>query len=180
MGPAEIGAGGGRGRVFSPCAAALLALRRARVGDLPQQAAMHDRRAATILAAGLAIDFSALALVIGLLTTRRMDALEIVPAAALILASWVVLNLLVAIHCAHLHPPGAARSEPQLAFPGDKERVFSDFLCFSFAIGMAFEVCDAAIIAGGTRRRARAHAVIASCFNVFAPALAINAWGGLV
>ncbi|MFN3960256.1 MAG: DUF1345 domain-containing protein [Parvularculaceae bacterium] len=98
---------------FSCCAAVWLALQRAKVSDLPQQAAQHDRRAAIILAAGLAIEFSAMLLVIRFLTTRRMDAVEIVLAAASILASWVLLNLLFAIRYARLcfpAPPEASRS----------------------------------------------------------------------
>ncbi|MFN3960257.1 MAG: DUF1345 domain-containing protein [Parvularculaceae bacterium] len=75
---------------------------------------------------------------------------------------------------------GASRSEPQLAFPGEKERVFSDFLYFSFTIGLTFQVSDVAIIAEGTRRLALAHAVIASSSDVFVLALAINAWSGLL
>lgn len=103
---------------FSHCAAVSLALQRAKVGDPPQQAARRDRRAANILAAGLAIDFSAMLLVIRFPTTRSMDSIEIVLAAASILASWVLLNLLFAIHCAHpcfpAHP-AASRSSLFLA-----------------------------------------------------------------
>lgn len=75
---------------------------------------------------------------------------------------------------------GASRSEPQLAFPGEKERAFSDFPYFSLTIGMTFQVSDVAIIPEGTRGLALAHAVFAFFFDVFVLALAINAWGGVM
>lgn len=165
---------------FSYCALISLALQRAAGGDLPQLAAKHDRRAAVILVTGLAIDFSALLLVVLFLTTRSMDVIAIALAAASILAAWVLLNLLFAIHYAHTYFSGASRDEPPLVFPGAKGRVFSDFLYFSFVIGMTFQVSDVVIVDAGLRRLALAHAIIAFFFNVFVLALAVNAWGGLM
>ena len=165
---------------FSYCALISLTLQRAAGGDLPQLAAKHDRRAAIILVTGLAIDFSALLLVVLFLTTRSMDVIAIALAAASILAAWILLNLLFAIHYAHTYFSGASRDEPPLVFPGAKGRVFSDFLYFSFVIGMTFQVSDVVIVDAGLRRLALAHAIIAFFFNVFVLALAVNAWGGLM
>lgn len=161
-------------------AAVALALQRARAGDLPLLAARHDQRAAIILVSGLALDFSALLLVIRLLTSRSMDAVEIGLAAASIFAAWILLNLLFAVHYAHTCFVSAPQSQPMLNFPGGQPGEFSDFLYFSFVIGMTFQVSDVTIADSGMRRLVLAHAILAFLFNVFVLALAVNALGSIM
>lgn len=145
--------------------------------ELPALAARHDRRAPHILAAGLFLDFASLALVVALVATRTMDGFATALAGASILGAWALLNTLFAIHYAHVYFTSAA---PPLAFPGRQPRVFSDFLYFSFVIGMTFQVSDISILDAGLRRLALAHSILAFLFNVFVVALAVNALGSVV
>ncbi len=161
-------------------AAIALVLQGATPESLPTLAARHDQRASFVLVAGLLLDFAALGLVILFLTTRTMDGVAVGLAALSILGAWVLLNMLFAIHYAHMSFSCECRGEPQFAFPGTGPRVFSDFVYFAFVIGMTFQVSDIAIIDGGMRRLVLAHSVLAFLFNVFVLALAVNALGNLV
>lgn len=155
-------------------------LQRATAKDLPALAARHDQRASFVLVAGLVLDFAALGLVILFLTTRTMDGVDVGLAALSILGAWVLLNMLFAIHYAHVSFSCECRGDPQFAFPGAGPRAFSDFIYVAFVIGMTFQVSDVAIVDGGMRRLVIAHSVLAFLFNVFVLALAVNALGNFV
>ncbi|MEK7265715.1 MAG: DUF1345 domain-containing protein, partial [Pseudomonadota bacterium] len=157
-----------------------LILQRAKVNDLPVLAARHDQRAAFVLAAGLMIDFAALGLIVTFLETHTTGGVAVALAALSIFAAWVLLNMLFAIHYAHVYFSCGARGEPQLQFPGEDPRSFSDFVYFAFVIGMTFQVSDVAIVDSGMRRLVLAHSVLAFLFNVFVLALAVNALGSLI
>lgn len=157
-----------------------IVLQRAKEGDLPALAARHDQRAAFVLAAGLFLDFAALGLIIVFLMTRTLDGVAVGLAALSIFAAWALLNMLFAIHYAHVYFSCGAQEKPQLQFPGDGHRAFSDFVYFAFVIGMTFQVSDVAIVDSGMRRLVLAHSVLAFLFNVFVLALAVNALGNLV
>ncbi len=155
-------------------------LQRAKESELPTLAARHDQRAAFVLAAGLLLDFAALGLVIVFLTTRTTGAVAVFLAALSIFAAWVLLNMLFAIHYAHVYFSCGAREKPQLLFPGDGPRAFSDFIYFAFVTGMTFQVSDVAIVDSRLRRLVLAHSLLAFLFNVFVLALAVNALGDIV
>lgn len=157
-----------------------LVLQGASVENLPALAARHDQRASFVLVAGLLLDFAALGLVMLFLTTRTMDGVAVGLAALSILGAWVLLNMLFAIHYAHVSFSRAQRGKPQLVFPGEAPRAFSDFVYFAFVVGMTFQVSDVAIIDGGMRRLVLAHSILAFLFDVFVLALAVNALGNLV
>lgn len=161
-------------------AAIAVILQRANDDELPALAARHDQRASFVLTAGLFLDFAALGLIILFLMTRTMDAVAVGLAALSIFAAWALLNMLFAIHYAHVYFSCNAREKPQLQFPGDGPRVFSDFVYFAFVIGMTFQVSDVAILDRGMRRLVLAHSILAFLFNVFVLALAVNALGSLV
>lgn len=161
-------------------AAAIFILQKADAKDLPALAARHDQRAAFVLAIGLIIVFAALGLVILILTAAHVDAIAVGLAAVSIFAAWALLNMLFAIHYAHVYFSSGSRGETQLEFPGERTRVFSDFVYFSFVIGMTFQVSDVAVLDGGLRRLVLAHSIISFLFNVFVVALAVNAFGGII
>jgi len=144
--------------------------------ELPVLAARHDRRAPHILVAGLLLDFASLALVVTLIATRAMDAFATALAGVSILGAWTLLNLLFAVHYAHMYFTALS---PPISFPGAGRRTFSDFLYFSFVIGMTSQVSDAAVIDAGLRRLVLAHSLLAFVFNVFVVALAVNVLAGL-
>ena len=57
---------------------------------------------------------------------------------------------------------------------------YSDFLYFSFVIGMTFQVADVAITAKGLRRVALAQGVLAFFFNVIVLAFTVNILAGMI
>jgi uncharacterized membrane protein len=146
--------------------------------SLPMVAARHDQRAPLILAFGLVLDFASLALVVALIATRTMDAYATALAGLSIASAWVLLNMLFAIHYAHVFFT-SERPRP-LAFPGEGPLVFSDFVYFSFVVGMTFQVSDVAILDPALRRLVLAHSLLAFLFNVFVVALAVNALGDVM
>lgn|SRR3990167_1753993 len=154
-------------------------LQRADESDLPALAARHDQRASFVLAAGLLLDFAALGLIILFLMTRTLDGVAVGLAALSIFAAWSLLNVLFAIHYAHVYFSDGAPDQPPLQFPGEGPRAFSDFAYFAFVIGMTFQVSDVAVIDSGMRRLVLAHSILAFLFNVFVLALAVNALGSL-
>jgi len=161
-------------------ASVAIALQRRTGDDLASAAARHDQRAAFVLVSGLVLDFAALGLVLVFLTTRTMDAVAVGLAAISIFSAWTLLNMLFAIHYAHVWFTCGDKSRAPLAFPGDGPRAFSDFVYFAFVIGMTFQVSDVVVTDAGMRRLVVAHSVLAFLFNVFVLALAINALGNLV
>lgn len=125
---------------------------------------------------GRRIEFAALALVVTLIATRAMDAFATARAGASILSAWTLLNLLFAVKFAHAY---FTASSPLISFPGEIRRTFTDFLYFSFVIGMTSQVSDAAVVDAGLRRLVLAHSLLAFVLNVFVVALAVNALAGI-
>lgn len=160
--------------------AVALMLERASPEALPIIAARHDQRAAFVLGAGLALDFAALGLIILFVVTRTMNAVAIGFAGLAILSAWLLLNMLFAIHYAHLHYSIRNNGEAVLVFLGGEPKRFSDFVYFAFVVGMTFHVSDVAIASGSLRRLVLAQSILAFLFNVFVIALAVNAFGNLI
>lgn len=101
-------------------------------------------------------------------------------AAVSILCSWLVTHTVFALHYAHAYygdgksliDRGAVRHG--LEFPGAGPAVYSDFLYFSFVIGMTCQTSDVQICDVGMRRLAVAHGILAFFFNTVILALSIN------
>ena len=102
-----------------------------------------------------------------------------------ILASWLLLHTLFALHYAFLfyreHPsgaPGAIRRG--LVFPeGEIDPDYMDFAYFSFVIGMTSQVSDVQMNSRQFRRWALLHGMISFAFNTAVLALSINILSGL-
>ena len=146
--------------------------------SLPALAARHDQRAPFILLIGVALDLLGLALVMMLVAGGAADAFSAGLAAASIFAAFILLNTLFAVHYAHVYY--VEEGPKPLVFPGDQSRTFSDFLYFSFVLGMTTQVSDVSIVDSGLRRLALAHGIVAFLFNVFVVALAVSALGSIV
>ena len=105
-------------------------------------------------------------------------------AAATIFLSWMFMNTMFAVHYAHeYYGEGEGAGDAVsggLAFPGDDAPGYSDFLYFSFVIGMTFQVADVGITSKGLRRVALVQGVLAFFFNVVVLALTINILAGMI
>ena len=106
---------------------------------------------------------------------------------ATIVLSWVFIQTVYALHYAHDYfvdvdlPTLDAPAKPsrRMIFPGGEIPTYSDFLYFSFTIGMTFQVSDVQIADAKIRRLVLLHGVTAFFFTTGILALAINLVAGL-
>lgn len=139
----------------------------------------------------LAAGFSVAAIIVELAGVKEMRGAErqlhIALAIATIVGSWFFTHLMFALHYAHeyfierghdLQLPPDQRGG--IRFPGDDKPDFSDFLYFSFVIGVAAQTADVSITSKEMRRISLVHSVIAFFFNTAIVALMINIASSLV
>jgi uncharacterized membrane protein len=95
--------------------------------------------------------------------------------------AWTFGNMVYALHYAHLyysHDDGG-KDLAGLVFPGDRsEPDYSDFVYFSFTIGVALQTSDVAINSPGIRRVAIGQSIAAFVYNLVVLALAVSVLGG--
>ena len=92
--------------------------------------------------------------------------------------AWLFSNTVYALHYAHLfysrdHGGDAAG----LAFPGNGEPDYWDFVYFAFTLGMTFQTSDVSIEARTVRRVVIGHCLAAFGFNLGVVAFTINVLG---
>jgi uncharacterized membrane protein len=101
-------------------------------------------------------------------------------AAITIIGSWSFIHTLFAIHYAHEYF-GDADANPDnfvmrggLEFPRTAEPVFSDFLYYSYVVGMTCQVSDVQVCHTRMRRLTLVHGILAFFFNTIILALSVN------
>jgi uncharacterized membrane protein len=101
-------------------------------------------------------------------------------AALTIVGSWSFIHTLFAIHYAHEYF-GDADKDPDnfvlrggLEFPRTKEPVFSDFLYYSYVVGMTCQVSDVQVTHARMRRLTLIHGILSFFFNTIILALSVN------
>ncbi|PAW78496.1 MAG: hypothetical protein B9S32_06115 [Verrucomicrobia bacterium Tous-C9LFEB] len=104
---------------------------------------------------------------------------------AAIVLSWTLVHTLFSLHYAHLYYFDAHNVEREkikggLIFPEDDAPAFSDFVYFSFVIGMTCQVSDVQITSKRIRRHVIWHGVISFIFNTAILAMFVNMVAGLV
>lgn len=109
---------------------------------------------------------------------------HIILAALTIVASWLLVHTIFALHYAHGYYQTSQTLEKDLAggldFPNTEEPDYWDFLYFSFVIGMTSQVSDVAITSRPMRRLSLLHAILAFFFNTSLLALSINIMASLL
>jgi uncharacterized membrane protein len=103
-------------------------------------------------------------------------------AGATLFISWLVTQVVFAIHYAHQHyarnPDGT--DTPSLMFPGDDQPDYWDFLYFATSIGATSQTSDVSIRTKSMRRLVTLHAVVSFFFNTMVLAITINLAAGLI
>jgi uncharacterized membrane protein len=134
---------------------------------------------------------SVAAIIAQLAATKDMHGLErtlhVTLAGTTILTGWTFIHLTFALHYAHEYA-SERRRRPDLddkirgglQFPDTTAPDYSDFLYFSFVIGVASQTADVAICSPMMRRIALAHGVVAFFYNTIVVALTINIAAGLI
>lgn len=97
-----------------------------------------------------------------------------------VLLAWLTMHTLAAVHYAHVYYAPAHDPHDEdgdaggLAFPGTPVPDFSDFLYYSFVIGMTAQVSDVEVNSRRMRRLTLAHGILSFLFNTVLLALAVN------
>jgi uncharacterized membrane protein len=105
-------------------------------------------------------------------TTGDRPPAKVALAVFTIMLTWAFIHTIFALHYAHEFYDETDGGG--LAFPGDREPDYWDFVYFSFVIGMTSQVSDVAITSKLIRRTAAAHGIVSFVFNVALLALTVN------
>jgi len=109
-------------------------------------------------------------------------AVRVAAAFVTVVGSWLVMQLVFALHYAHefyAADPETGLDAAGLAFPGGEPPDYWDFLHVSIVIGVACQTADVAFTGKALRRLGTAHSLIAFTFNTLILALTINLVAGL-
>lgn len=157
---------------------------RADLGRLRARAHRQDEGRSVVLVVTslcIAASFAAIAAELhGLGDHAASNPLRLLLAGVTVLLSWVVTQVVMALHYA-----GEFYSDPKaeggLAFPGgEHEPNYLDFLYFSFTMGAAAQTSDVAVTSRGMRQLVLAHTILAFLFNTTILALAVNVGASVI
>ncbi len=92
---------------------------------------------------------------------------------------WLFANAVYTLHYCHLYYSSGdgGKDCAGLDFPGTKEPVMSDFVYFSYTLGVALQTSDVEVTSCHIRKVVTAHCVVGFFFNLGVLALAINVLG---
>jgi uncharacterized membrane protein len=146
------------------------------------RAARQDDSAVVILVVILLAMFSSFAAIFGLLSEAKTasDSGKLffaALAAATIIISWTVTQVVFTIHYAHEYyaPQPTSETRPSaLTFPGTSNPDYWDFFYFATSFGAASQTSDVSIVSKSIRRLTTLHAIVSFFFNTMVLALAIN------
>lgn len=172
-------------------AAAFWLMARARTHDIEKAAAAQDDGrhlilAVVTLAAAASIGAVAQQLTVAKSEHGLMQALRVLSAFVTVAVSWLLVQLIYALHYAHEFYTAADDPRDEdgrrggLCFPGDDgEADYWDFLHFAVVIGVASQTADVQFTSKRMRRTGTVHSVVAFLFNTVVLALTINLCAGL-
>jgi uncharacterized membrane protein len=152
------------------------------------RAAAEDQgRAAilTLIILGVAVSIGAVGAELSLAHGSRggWQGAHIALAFGTVVASWMMMQLIFAVHYAHEYYDAdeaqAGQDAGGLLFPGGEPPDYWDFLHFSIIIGVASQTADVAFTSKGLRRLGTVHSLVAFAFNTVIVALTINLLAGL-
>jgi uncharacterized membrane protein len=168
----------------------LLAFRnmaRCKADVIPARAARQDDSGLVILLTILVAIFASFAAIAEIINQAKVangeaKVLLIGLAAVTIFISWMVTQVVFALHYAHQHyaPEDVTEAAGGLIFPGDNRPDYWDFLYFSTSIGATSQTSDTAIRSKALRRLVTLHAVVSFFFNTTVLALTINLAASLI
>jgi uncharacterized membrane protein len=157
--------------------AAVALMAGADVHHIRRQSALADEGRFGILVMTVVAAMASLAAIIIELggTGGGHDPVRLALATVTIVLSWFFIHTMFALHYAHeFHAAHRKGGGGGLAFPGDQQPDYWDFMYFSFVIGMTSQVSDIAITARSIRRIATAHGIVSFLFNATLVALTVN------
>lgn len=151
------------------------------VSHARRAAARQDEGRLAILALTVAAALASLAAIVIELGGGRSHApFHLALATVTIVLSWAFTHTIFALHYAHEYYHRGTGACGGLAFPGNDEPDYWDFMYFSFVIGMTSQVSDVGVTSRGIRRTVAAHGVVSFFFNVSLLALMVNIAAGAI
>ena len=139
-----------------------------------------------ILAMVVIAALAALAAIVGELSVARElhdgeRYFHITMAMLTLVTSWAFTQVMFALHYAHDYYAALERQlAGGLAFPGESNPDYADFLYFACVIGTSGQTADVAFTSRGMRRTGLLHCVLAYFFNATLLALTINVASSLL
>jgi uncharacterized membrane protein len=158
--------------------------------DIHRRAASQDEGRYAVLALAAVASTVSFGAIFALLATIKdlpfaAKSQHIGLAIATILGSWFFVHMIFALHYAHEFFRAAAydaegKWRGGIEFPGEDQPGYSDFLYFSYVIGVSCATSDSSIPNRTLRRLALVHCVLAFFYNNAVLALAINIGAGFI
>lgn len=150
---------------------------RADVARIRRRATVEDEGRVAILVLTAAAALASLGAILAELGTggaagRQLPNLAL--AGLTIIVSWTFTHTIFALHYAHEYYDERNKHRSGLAFPGNEEPDYWDFLYFSFVIGMTSQVSDVGVSCRPIRRTVLAHGIVSFVFNAALLALTVN------
>jgi uncharacterized membrane protein len=155
-------------------------LLRDKAKTMRRHALENDANRPLLLAVTVAVSFVIMVTVgAELMGGEQLSALRKALVIVTLTLSWLFSNVIYALHYAHLYYRAADGGGDRggIDFPGTKEPDYSDFVYFSFTLGMTFQTSDTDITSPTIRRIAIAHSFAAFVFNLGVIAFTINVLG---
>lgn len=157
----------------------LTVFRRATVAAMKDRARLLDRGKWVDLTVAMLASLASLAAIVAEMAATKGTPTSPVSAAlagVTVLLSWAFVQVFFAQHYAHdywLRGRG-------LDFPGNDAPTYSEFLYFSFTVGMTAQVSDVTTRSASMRRLVLLHGLLSFVFNTAVIALGVNLAAGLV
>lgn len=99
-----------------------------------------------------------------------------------LVVAWLYSNTVYALHYAHLYYVEGSKGGLDFSGPEDDKPdtgpEYSDFIYFSYTLGMTFQTSDTAVTSRHMRKVVTAHSLAAFMFNIGVLAFSINVLGG--
>jgi uncharacterized membrane protein len=151
-----------------------LVMARSPIERIRQRACVEDEGAMALLMLTTASAIASLAAVMSELG-HGPNAYQVALGGVTILLSWTFMNVIFALHYAHeFYGEGDDNRIGGLAFPGDEEPDYWDFLYYSLVVAMTAQVSDVQVTSKTLRRLTAVQGVIAFFFNVVVLALTVS------
>ena len=154
----------------------LLFMRDANVSRLKRRAAEHKIGDRAVLCAAILAAVASIGALAAELSTDKGYPPRLFLAAGTVVLSWLFVQIVFAMHYAHRYYLPDERGKPAagLAFGGECEPDYWDFVHFSIVIGATSQTADIAFMSREMRRVGTLHTLAAFAFNTAILATMIN------
>jgi uncharacterized membrane protein len=150
---------------------------RSKIGEIREHAAAQDEGRVAMLVLTVFAAVASLGAILAELGTSQgvgRTAVQLALATTTIFLSWAFTHTIFALHYAHDFYGEHGAKQGGLAFPGEEEPDYWDFVYFSVVIGMTSQVSDVAVTSKPIRQTVTAHGIVSFFFNATLLALMVN------